>query len=110
MYGNCFGVHFLVGFIFLLTTRRVLPEGIIFSREICVSICTNRCEYNYFCQWLLPKLPPETIIFSYLSQNFQKIFSRIYTEIASLKIVTECYDSRLLHSALSNLFDFYASI
>lgn len=77
MYGNCFGVHFLAGFIFLLITRRVLPERIIFS---------------------------------YLSQNFQKIFSRIYTEMASLKIVTECFDSRLLHSALRNLFDFYASI
>lgn len=50
MCGNCFGVHFLAGFIFLSITRRVLPERIIFSREICVSIYTNRCECNYFCE------------------------------------------------------------
>lgn len=38
MYGNCLRVRFLVGFIFLLITRRLLVERIIFSREICVGI------------------------------------------------------------------------
>lgn len=39
MYGNRFGVHFLLAFIFLLITR-----------EVCVSIYTNRREHNYFCE------------------------------------------------------------